>query len=505
MQRVITSFIAEAGRLDRGIADMLSSEVTRFFDSMAEMINIRDRDCRVIYNNQALAEYFGDKVGEFCLMVYEKQEIGCQACPVRAAFEKGAAQKQLRNGIGLGARRAIFEVSVSPVLGDDGSAVLCVETVGDITYRRLAEDALKKSEARLSEAQRIAHLGSWDWNIVTDELYWSDEIYRIFGLPLRKFDATYEAFMERVHREDRKLVNEAVSEAVNKGRPYNIEHRIVLPDGTERVVHEQGEPTFDNKGRAVRMAGTVQDITDRKLAEQENARLMSVAEAANAMKDVGYVFAGVRHELGNPINALKSSLGVLKKELETMSGEDISEQVDIALAALNRMDYLLKSLKSYNMHETQEPQVLDMAGFIDDLVSLTDIDFAERGIDLKVDIKDGALSAFADHRALSQVMLNLLSNAVDALDGIDLPVISISVWREGRFINITLADNGKGMTKEQLELLFRPFITSKRGGTGLGLVIARKLLAGMKGSIDVTSVKYQGTSVHVRIPAGEYR
>jgi diguanylate cyclase (GGDEF)-like protein/PAS domain S-box-containing protein len=137
----------------------------------------------------------------------------------------------------------------------------------DITARKQVEMALRQSQEGLAEAQRIASLGSWDWDIIKGGLHWSDEIYRIFGLSPEGFVATYEAFLQVVHPDDRARVQHAVKEAVERAKPYAIDHRVVRPDGVERVVQERGEVTFGADGIAVRMVGTVQDITDQKLAE----------------------------------------------------------------------------------------------------------------------------------------------------------------------------------------------------------------------------------------------
>jgi len=114
----------------------------------------------------------------------------------------------------------------------------------------------------------VAHVGNWDWDIVRNELRWSDEIYRIFGLTPQAFGATYEAFLNSVHPDDRELVKQAVNEALSTRTPYGVDHRVVLPDGTVRMVHEQAEAFYDAAGRALRMLGTVQDITARKQAEE---------------------------------------------------------------------------------------------------------------------------------------------------------------------------------------------------------------------------------------------
>jgi PAS domain S-box-containing protein len=146
-----------------------------------------------------------------------------------------------------------------------------LDNLEDLVQKRTAElekayNSLRKSERGLAEAQKIAHLGNWDWNIVTNELYWSDEVYRIFGYIPQEFGATYDIFLNYVHPDDRDYVDNAVKKAL-KGTPYGIDHRIILANGEERVVHDEGEVTFDEKNIPVRMKGTVQDITERKQVE----------------------------------------------------------------------------------------------------------------------------------------------------------------------------------------------------------------------------------------------
>ncbi len=134
-------------------------------------------------------------------------------------------------------------------------------------------DRLKRSEASLAAAQEIAQLGNWDWNIVTDELRWSDEIYRIFGLKPQEFGATYDAFLKAVHPEDRETVISEVNKAVAGEKEYAIDHRILRPDGSDCIVHEIGRVDFDETGAALRMIGTVQNVTKLRNAEHEMQRL----------------------------------------------------------------------------------------------------------------------------------------------------------------------------------------------------------------------------------------
>ena len=157
-----------------------------------------------------------------------------------------------------------------PFLKEDRSLINAIaERLGRITERKQVEEELRNSKDSLAEAQRIAHVGNWDLDHGANELKWSDEIYRIFGLKPQDFGATYEAFLGTIHPDDRAFVNTAYKESVKNNTHYDIVHRIICPDGEVRYVHEKAEDIKNEKGETIRSVGTVQDITEQKIAEEE--------------------------------------------------------------------------------------------------------------------------------------------------------------------------------------------------------------------------------------------
>ncbi len=178
-------------------------------------------------------------------------------------------------------RRTLYTIKF-PVLDEQGVVVGLGAVASDVTELKEAEDKIRRSEAGLKESQRIAKLGSWELNLISDELNWSDEVYGIFDIDPEISEGTTKLFYQRVHPKDRKLVAQATEEAINENKPYSLDHRIILPNGETRFVHEEAIVELNGSGKAISLHGTVQDITDRHLAE---SKLKESRELLRALAD----------------------------------------------------------------------------------------------------------------------------------------------------------------------------------------------------------------------------
>lgn len=197
-------------------------------------------------------------------------------------------------------------------------------TIRHVMEKKRVEQEMHKSREGLLAAQAIANVGNWDWNIVTGDISWSDEIYRIFGLTPQEFNATYEAFMESVHPDDRESVINALNEAVEHRKNYNIKHRVVRPDGTERIVHERGVVYRDDGGKPLRMIGAVHDITEHKHAEELASRFGRILdESYNEI----YIFDTVTLNFVQINKGALQNIGYTMEEMKNLTALDLKPEL----------------------------------------------------------------------------------------------------------------------------------------------------------------------------------
>lgn len=234
----------------------------------------------------------------------------------------------------------------------------------------------------------------------------------------------------------------------------------------------------------------------------EKVRLDAIAEAVNTMNNLGYIFSGIRHELGNPMNSIKTTLSVLKSKVRAFTGDIVVEYVDRVLVDVNRVELLLKDLRNFSMYENPDLKNVRMTDFLANLLSIVERDFSANHIRLRTIVRPEGEWGFFDPRALQHVMLNVLTNASDALTGRKTPEIAISVFTRSNRIILNIKDNGCGIPEDQKRHLFQPFSTTKTTGTGLGLVIAKKMMSKMDGTVEIESQEDVGTVVTLNLPEG---
>jgi len=251
----------------------------------------------------------------------------------------------------------------------------------------------------------------------------------------------------------------------------------------------------DRNGEVINYVYLKRDVT-------EKLRLEAVSESLSAMENIGHVFSGVRNEIGNPINSINMLLGILRARMDSLPPESVRSYLDKITEQVSRVEAILRSIKRFNLYETHTPRQMRVPDFLDAFLAQVQEDLASKGIAVRRSVEPGAEQVHADPRALQQVLVNLLNNASDALSARADRKITIAISRAGGMVRFTIEDNGCGIPADRMKDIGRPFYTTKQNGTGLGLVVVKKMLTMMNGSIEIASRENIGTTVDILLPEG---
>jgi len=431
----------------------------------------------------------------------QKEWINQHSGPKRDTPHELQFRIQTKNG-----EERWIEHVCQPVTDEKGKFLGYRASNRDITHRKKIEEELEIKEQSLAEAQRIAHLGNWDWNIVTNELYWSDEIYRIFGLAPQEFGATYEAFLDTVHPDDRPLVERSVDEALIENKPYSIDHRIVLPDGSGRIVHEQAEVIRDETGQAIRMAGTVHDITERKKAEEDRRQLREELTHVSRITTIGTLAGALAHEINQPLTAIMSNAQTAKRYLDTEKPnlKELREILFDIVDDTSRSSDVVHQLRDFMKKGEIDAIPLSINDTIEEVVTLTHRDAENRNIDIKLDTRENLPEVMGEKVQLQQVILNLVINGFDAMMYQEAGSRELVIRTEldnNNHIHVSVRDTGIGIEEEKLEQIFEPFVSTKPEGMGLGLSINRYIINAHNGQMWAANNPDHGATIHFALPA----
>jgi PAS domain S-box-containing protein len=449
----------------------------------------------------------------------------CHACPIRNTFESVLRSGKAIHGIeaevlflvdGNQVRRWL-ELSADPVMIDKKQQTILA--LNDITGRKQAEsqrevalEALRQSQEDLKRAQAVGHIGNWRLNVQRNELIWSDENYRIFGVP-KEMLLTYETFLSFIHPDDRDYVDKKWKASM-AGEDYDIEHRIIA-DGQVKWVREKAFLEFDKKGALLAGFGIAQDITSLKNAEEvlkrdkdvleklvhEKAQELMVAQneidRAKRLSDIGTLAAAVAHELRNPLAAIGLSTYHIKKTIA-------DPQIEVDLGAINKRiseaDQIINNILSYSKIKIGRFQAVKINSILKECINEAMGRFSGQNIavNVKIDNIEG-VSIKADPLQIKEVFSNILNNAFDALNK-NAGIIDIESRVNDSTVFVLIKDNGEGIEKDHLKKIFDPFFTTKAKGTGLGLAVCNMLVMLHDGSITIESEKGIGTTATIALP-----
>jgi len=388
------------------------------------------------------------------------------------------------------------------VLRDEAGAILGTLSSGqDISVQRRVERALQKSEASLKRAQEVAHVGSWRVDVRTRRVEWSDETYRIFGVPMGS-PLDQACFFSHVHPDDLSYVRRLWHAALG-GTPYEAIHRIIA-EATVKWVLDRAVLEFNAQGEPVCAVGTVQDITNlvemKKQAKQREAEMLHLSR----LSTLGEMATEFAHELNQPLSAIISYGGACLRQAE-------SPTPDLARMARNqrliqeqalRAREIMRQIRRFAKRRQPDLRKVNLGEPIANAVSLLRWEFRHKNIGLKLNVADEKTVIHADAIQIEQVVVNLLQNAVEAMEQSGPPccVTIKTEVAEANQVQVIVSDTGAGVSKENMSRLFKPFFTTKSTGVGLGLSTSRSIIEMHDGTLEANRNSDGGMTFVLTLP-----
>jgi len=395
-----------------------------------------------------------------------------------------------------------------PVFSASGELVEVVGTHVDVTERKHAEEALRRAEGYLVEAQRLTHTGAWATDAEPKPLYWSEELFRLYGLDSQQGFPTHEQAVQRVHPEDRDRYVQAFHRAIHQKVDSDVEFRTVLPDGTIRYLYGLGHPILSTNGDVVEVVGTTVDITERKCAEEERTRLRQL-EADLAHIDrvsiLGELAASIAHEVNQPLSGIVSSGSACLRWL-ARDVPDLEEAREAARRIVRdgkRAGEIIARIRALTKKAVASGEKLDLNETIREVLGLVSDEAKRRSVIIGTQFGDGVFPVRGDRVQLQQVLLNLVMNAIEAMSTVgdrarELVITTRNI--DSDQVQVTVEDSGTGIDPQMIDKIFGSFYTTKPGGMGMGLSISRSILQAHGGRLWAAAKDGAGAIFHFTLP-----
>jgi PAS domain S-box-containing protein len=388
-------------------------------------------------------------------------------------------------------------------LGDGlGKIIKWYGTGIDIEDRKRAEEQLRRSEAYLSEAQRLSRTGSFGWQVPTDEILWSEETYQIFGYD-GSVRPSLKLVMDRTHPDDRHHVRQ-ILEQVSSGVPsFDTQHRLLMPDGAVKYLHVVAHAMRDSSG-VVEFIGAVTDITPAKKADESLRKAQADLAHVNRVTTMGELTASLAHEVNQPIAAAsinaRACLRWLKRDQPDL--DEACKAASRMVGDVNRAADIISRIRLLFRKGTVLQQPVDVNEIIREMVVLLNNEVTQYSISVRTELAADLPMVMGDRVQLQQVLMNLMINSIDAMknvDGTRQLVLNSGRGDNGQLL-VSVHDTGSGLPLDQADQIFTAFFTTKSYGTGMGLSISRSIIESHGGRLWAINNSGRGASFQFTLP-----
>ena len=372
----------------------------------------------------------------------------------------------------------------------------------DITERKHSDEELRRSEAFLAEAQQLSRVGSFSWRVATDEIMWSEQLYRIFEID-RDMRVTLEVIGTRIHPEDVAAFTEQIERSRRDGSDVQLEIRLQMPDGTVKYVHVVAHPRKESS--QLEYIGAVQDVTQRRLSEEALAKVRSELAYVARATSLGVLTASIAHEVNQPLAGIVTNAGTCLRMLGA-DPPDVDGARETARRTIrdgHRASDVMTRLRALFSKREFSLESVDLNEATQEVIALSLSDLQRHRVILQSELADDLPIVTGDRIQLQQVILNLVRNASEAMvDVHGRPrLLLIKTEREGdNRVRVSARDTGMGLSPRSLDSLFDAFYTTKSGGMGIGLFVSRSIVERHQGRLWAEPNEGPGATFSFSIP-----
>ncbi len=396
-----------------------------------------------------------------------------------------------------------FQVRGLPLRDSNGHLVRWYVLLSDIDERKRAEDSLTRSEAFMTEGQHLARVGNFAWRVATDEIIWSEQLYRIYELEIG-VPMTLELIRTRVHPEDLTLLEKMIEHARDGGRDFEWQYRLLMPDRSIKYLHAVAHAIRDRHGQMEYIAA-VQDVTARRLSEEALDRARSELAHVARVTTVGALTASIAHEVNQPLSGIITNAATCLRMLaaDPLDVEGARETARRTIRDANRASDVITRLRALFTKREFALEPLDLNEAMREVIALSLSDLQRNRVVLQSQLADDLPTVTGDRIQLQQVVLNLLRNAADAMVAVDDRPRHVLIKTEREHddrVRVTVRDAGIGLDRQSVEKLFDAFYTTKSGGMGIGLSVSRSIVERHQGRLWAEPNDGPGATFSFSIP-----